>query len=628
MSTTPNNCPCPPGYIPDPSGTTCVQVSTSTPTQGSTTYAVVAGAQSVNYGNLGANFYEDITVKSFPIIFSASPSRLTDANGIDLTVNNTVSNPLWGDASYTPPPYHGRLNNCGVWTNVVDPNFPLQYLPQNEWIGFSFCLDVPITDTYCIGIAADNAVRFKLNGQTVAELYSTGVGYSWMFNKWHVLPITLQAGTNIIEFEGLNLEQIASFGAEVYHATPAQLASVTSPAALSAYTKFTTGNKIGQTFQTGQFSGYVCPDGCALNLCNPSGPICSCYSIIPKDTCCFRLLNCITQAVIITSTDLSANIGQTVVISGQSGCWQVSSAVDCVGAVAVVITASYASCDLCVPCFLLRNCQNELQTIATDVNLSSYLGQVVQIVDYPDICWTVSTSSNCRQAAVVQISKAFSNCTACTKKCFMLTDCSGEEPPIITDTDLGVYVGEVVQIKDCGDRCWTVNLSDSCVGAVAVQVMKSFRTCDTCNPPLVCPAPELLHQRKVKPGYNTPGCSPEYTEKVNCEFAEQIYNQVKKRRYGISVCCEDDYQKWFIKKQLLDLRAIYDPNLCKTVCPVTCPTDCPPCPVPDAPVPPISVLCPSPSNLTAVITINDVCPVEGGDATAQITFNKQSTRGL
>ena len=44
-------------------------------------------------------------------------------------------------------------------------------------------------------------------------------------------------------------------------------------------------------------------------------------------------------------------------------------------------------------------------------------------------------------------------------------------------------------------------------------------------------------------------------------------------RYGLTQCCAEDLQKWDIKKSLLDLNAIYDPELCKCVIKPKC---CPP----------------------------------------------------
>lgn len=76
--------------------------------------------------------------------------------------------------------------------------------------------------------------------------------------------------------------------------------------------------------------------------------------------------------------------------------------------------------------------------------------------------------------------------------------------------------------------------------------------------------------RLIKPGYDTPGCSTDYVEKVSCTFGDQMYNQMLVTRYGLTICCEYDRTKWDIKKNLLDLKSIYDPGIPIVCCPPTC----------------------------------------------------------
>jgi hypothetical protein len=96
----------------------------------------------------------------------------------------------------------------------------------------------------------------------------------------------------------------------------------------------------------------------------------------------------------------------------------------------------------------------------------------------------------------------------------------------------------------------------------------------------VCPV-EVLPKRKVKPGYSTPSCDIEKYEKITCRSSEILYKQVIRLRYGISNCCPEDDEKWLIKKELIDLDALRDPDyICKptTSCcnqPITsCGCDC------------------------------------------------------
>ena len=56
----------------------------------------------------------------------------------------------------------------------------------------------------------------------------------------------------------------------------------------------------------------------------------------------------------------------------------------------------------------------------------------------------------------------------------------------------------------------------------------------------------------------------EYYEKINCEFADAVYNKAMSDRYGVEFCCEKDLQRLTIKKKLLDAGQLQDDiDLCE-----------------------------------------------------------------
>jgi hypothetical protein len=485
-----------------------------------------------------------------------------------------------------------------------------------EWIGFTECINVPTTGTYWLGVSADNDVRVKINGQTIVSLVG---GQPFNFYYWHVFPITLTAGTNVVSFEGFNYIADASLAAEIYTAAPTS--AISTQAALTAITLFSTANKIGQTFDSGQFSGYMCPtDTCQLSLCNGTLK-CTCLISTPAPQCCFKLTNCLTGSVLIASNDLTTYLGNVISIAEQVGCWTVTSANTCNGSTTVTVTNSYGgSCNECLPCWVLTNCAIPSQTLSTNVDLTAYIGHVIKIAGYPTTCWTVSSSSACKVNVPVSVVQDYGvgGCPLCLCQYYELVDCAGTAKTIITNTNLSAYLGQVIKIQSCGDTCYQVSCSNTTAGANPVVVVKNFTTCELCNPPVIPPTPELLHQRKVRPGYNTPGCSPEYSDKINCAFANQIYDEMVRRRYGITICCDKDIPYWTIKKELLDLAAIYDENLCKRCPPISC---CTPCPIIPPPTPPEPAGCPVPTNVTATLTIIIPCEDVSEGVRAQIIFN-------
>jgi hypothetical protein len=216
-----------------------------------------------------------------------------------------------------------------------------------------------------------------------------------------------------------------------------------------------------------------------------------------------------------------------------------------------------------VVCFLLEDCEDKLPDIITDTDLSSYLGQVIKIKGYT-ACWTVSETQNCDTVVPVTVSGTpYQDCTACLSvPCYLLTDCSNPQNTIeVTNPEFAGYINQVVQIcSEAGCFCYTITDNGTCLPNILLYTsITCFEDCQSCLPPPIPPV-ELI-KRTVKPGYNTPGCPPAYTEKINCTFGEQVWDEVVAVRYGVKICCDHDVDKWDIKKQILDLKAIYDPAL-------------------------------------------------------------------
>jgi hypothetical protein len=196
-----------------------------------------------------------------------------------------LRNSVWGGYGTL-----GRLNTIGVWTteSPINNNFP----PLNEWIGFSYCVDIPTSDTYYIGLAADNEYRFKINGQIIVDtsigtlVTNTFAQYKGFlrgiqFPYWSVFAFTFNPGFNIIEMEGLNTAGPGGFGVEIYSGSLSAITAVTTTTQLSALTIFSSGDLIGQPFDLSETGGYSCPEGYSLVLCD--GPP---YCVLIEQTPC------------------------------------------------------------------------------------------------------------------------------------------------------------------------------------------------------------------------------------------------------------------------------------------------------------------------------------------------------
>lgn len=283
-------------------------------------------------------------------------------------------------------------------------------------------------------------------------------------------------------------------------------------------------------------------------------------------------------------------------------------------------------------CYTLTNCVTG-ESYITSYDISSYIGQIVtfsvpsndQASDSSLVeingCYLVGTvpaspiaDEACPNALPnVTITGTYPNCTYCSTNCFNLINCQDDTDIIvvpITQTYFSGILNKYIKISSCPEACYQVFLSTNCVLPprpinYAALVTAVYDSCPECIG-ITTPTPFALHQRRVKPGFYTPGCPPDYTVKTSCMYAEQMYDEMVAIRYGITICCDHDVDKWDIKKQLLELSAIYDPALC-----VSSVVEClPPCnvdayvSVPQYP----AIPCPEPDDVTGVLTIDDPCP--------------------
>lgn len=131
-------------------------------------------------------------------------------------------------------------------------------------------------------------------------------------------------------------------------------------------------------------------------------------------------------------------------------------------------------------------------------------------------------------------------------------------------TDACTLPDPVISIKGYSG-CFKVEETNQPVNPTIVKQLEKYDSCEDC-PVAPEPEPEPLPKRKVKPGYSTPACDIEKYEKITCKSSEIYYKQVMRIRYGISNCCPDEDDKWIIKKELIDLDALRDPDyVCQPV---------------------------------------------------------------
>ena len=621
-------CGCPDGYILNPQSDLCERVIETTPTGGTKFYIVEKAKTTDVWGNEGAWFFDDVSSLPKPLTALPSPPpwTLVDDLGIPCIIDSIVLNSLWttrlevisiwaqGVAQATPAVgaigfgfcydfpeskiYYFGISADDVGTLAIDSNLIIDVVPFVTWTV------LPI---------------FITAGQHILNLTVKDVGSS-----------VSGIGFEIYDVPDYPTLQACTIASGVYGpANP-------DPFNLNRYILFTTLQKLtppGQTWNTGVFNpipgenyGYNCPDGFVLNACIT--PVCVQISSIPPVPCeAWQITFCDGTNLdpIITSTNLDqyiAAVGTAVYTitytDGEdiiSGCGSVSKALS---QIAPDFTGTFSSvfydcCKKCTQvCYLLEDCQGAVDPIITCTDLSNYVNQIVKLSNCGDICWKVSESETCddsillgtvienfvpepvvKNNCVYEVSLdssivTFSSYEITINNTFYIIDYTNITALVndLNSLNLGVfyfsggYIG-VNGLENYGTSCLVrtpkpkICTEPTCSTYTDPQDLDFAQACTDCLPPLP-PEPVLdLHLRRIKPGYFSPNSciTTEYMDRINCNFAKQVYDAMLINRYGITVCCDHDVDAWDIKKQGLDFELLTDPDLCKStlcVCPAPC----------------------------------------------------------
>ena len=303
---------------------------------------------------------------------------------------------------------------------------------------------------------------------------------------------------------------------------------------------------------------------CAINV-----SVISSYIDCPtcKGTPKYKLTNCDNPLTIVyTTTDLSAYVGEVIIRLDCPGCWLVEE-VDLIPSdVLITVSATYIDCIECARTYyLLQDCSGLLADVITYTDLSAYVGSVIKLEYCPETCWEVSITLNPLNAGIVVITDIeYIDCDECldTLPCICTT---------VRNDDTTV-VSNVYRYLDCDHNVqfFTLLFGETspkfCMIAwqynhPTTDYVETFGECTqaTVQDPWTCPAP-IYPRRFIRPGYYVPTCSIEKFEKITCKAAEAMYKKVLEQRYGISNCCPDDDNKWLIKKELIDLAGLVDPD--------------------------------------------------------------------
>ena len=323
-------------------------------------------------------------------------------------------------------------------------------------------------------------------------------------------------------------------------------------------------NLINNVGQVVTINGY---DGCytvEINMEECTCPInatvitsyATCQDCLP--IIAYKLINCTNPAQVqYTYQDLSAYIGHGVELEcGQ--CWVVEQIDYAPPSVQVIVIAfDFENCTACARTYYkLDDCAGILPDAYTYTDLSDYIGRVIKLKDC-DTCWTVTeTRLLLSPASIVTFEQEYVDCLTCQSDAPCLCSTIRNDQTFTTQFEYIDCYGSrkhTPNIKP-GDTSDKICLQRWLDNVDKTNYVKYYGDCIN----EVCPPP-VYHLRTVKPGYNTPACSAEKYERISCKASQILYRNVLTLRYGISNCCPEDDEYWLIKKELIDLAALYNP---------------------------------------------------------------------
>jgi hypothetical protein len=248
---------CPEGYVLSQDETTCSKVETVEPISQQVAVKAAASRHPV-YSEFGTRIYDN----GFTI------------DGVGTAQEIPAPHAFWSNGDNSPQ--HGPMNRNGIWVDN-DGDGIRDALTPGAQLTVTFSLNSSAQKIFYFGIGGDNKARLTVNGVVIVnrDNSSTDINFKW----WHIYPVLLHAGPNLISITGEGDGSVQdSMAMEIYENTPDQIAAANNYGDLTV--RFRTGDLVGGTLQVTN-----CPDGyqpvddgsgnwvCQRIVTTPSAPV-------------------------------------------------------------------------------------------------------------------------------------------------------------------------------------------------------------------------------------------------------------------------------------------------------------------------------------------------------------------
>lgn len=314
---------------------------------------------------------------------------------------------------------------------------------------------------------------------------------------------------------------------------------------------------------SGELINYAPPSVTTIPILNTFTTCIECLRVYYKLTDCNDI-----EDPVYTYTDLSDYLNKIIKIQNCETCWEVELTEFPINPGIVILSEIFDDCADCAP---------ELPCLCTTVTNTDTISHRYVYYDCNDevVGFILQPGETTKKICVkswqtrwpdTDIIKTYGDCIKYpgSETCYLYNiniptgpipvtlyykDCDGN----VISTPIPVRKTPVTIIA-----CGIDNQTENDIYTVPSIPFEYLKTIVCQFPDYNCPLE--VPKRKVKPGYSTPSCDIEQYEKITCKASEIYYKQVLRLRYGISNCCPEDEEKWLVKKELIDLQALFDPD--------------------------------------------------------------------
>lgn len=495
------------------------------------------GDRNDEYGKLGTRLYNNIDGLPLPIKgFGSTVEDNGSGNPGDYPTTPWVSGTtvafdqllttagVWQRQAGANPK-NGRLNRIGIWASTTFQG-PITSLPTFEWIGFTQCIEVDATKTYWVGLAADNRMRFKVNGTLIVEFPTTNGS---QHQYWYIFPMTMNQGVNILEVSGMNTGNDASFGVEIYDppgaddtARKAALVGATTAQEVDDMTLFNTNDSLDEVFTVGgeivvgwtgvggELSGTSCPEGYTLSPAGCAGGECVRieYSPPTEQVCSHLIQNCKDEndeyLIELDPGETAPLYGNNVyVLAGDPAftdkCFiyiGLEALSPTITGVTITTDHGTGNCVVCDPSQQMESCENpgEFSYVALAVGQSAMTPGNIYELDAINGCQTYIGETEQRSPdhtdVTITTDYNFNACVVCVP-CLIFRNCNtgGDVYVRLADGQFDPSPNEIVQLGTDPaiiDQCWQFIGYEICTSPnytdVEVALEYGCVDCEVCTP--------------------------------------------------------------------------------------------------------------------------------------------------